>query len=309
MIRFPLSTLLRNERVRENVTGLPLSHRVAERLVPGRTWPEAIEAVRTLVNEGFQVSLDYLAPRATDEAMAIDAADRNSAVLDNLATMGMARGADLTLLPSSLGINLPDGENVAASQATRIGQRAADIGATITIASEDHPTIAGIVRVVEAVRKVVPTAGHTLQARLIRSESDCAKLDSGAARARLCRGAYDSPAHLSYSHEHDINLSFVRCLKLLMRGAGTPLVATHDPTLIALAGEVASRSGRVVGDYEFQFLYGVATDEAKKARDEGHTVRILVPYGPQWEHYFWHRLQSRPGFGLGLYAKTLANRA
>ena len=46
--------------------------------------------------------------------------------------------------------------------------------------------------------------------------------------------------------------------------------------------------------YEYQFLYGVKPNLQTRLVDEGHLVRIYVPYGEDWYGYFSRRLAERP---------------
>jgi proline dehydrogenase len=72
------------------------------------------------------------------------------------------------------------------------------------------------------------------------------------------------------------------------------MVATHDPALVALAGDLASTLGRAPGSYEYQMLYGVRPDEQSRLAAAGHTVRVYVPYGDEWYGYLMRRLAERP---------------
>ena len=63
-------------------------------------------------------------------------------------------------------------------------------------------------------------------------------------RVRLCKGAYAEPERVAYTDPQEVDRSYVRCLKILMAGAGYPMVATHDPRLIAIGRKLAqSRAG------------------------------------------------------------------
>jgi proline dehydrogenase len=84
----------------------------------------------------------------------------------------------------------------------------------------------------------------------------------------------------------------VRCLKALMAGQGYPMVASHDPRLIAIATELAA--GRRPNSYEFQMLYGIRPDEQRRIAAAGNRMRVYVPYGNQWYGYFMRRLAERP---------------
>ena len=58
--------------------------------------------------------------------------------------------------------------------------------------------------------------------------------------------------------------SYVRCLTVLMAGAGYPMVATHDPRLIAIAADLAGRHDRKPDTYEYQMLYGIRPNEQRR---------------------------------------------
>src|SRR3712207_8042934 len=51
-------------------------------------------------------------------------------------------------------------------------------------------------------------------------------------------------------------LSLHDALPILMSGEGYPMVATHDPRLIAIAEDRARWFDRGADEYEFQMLYG-----------------------------------------------------
>ena len=78
---------------------------------------------------------------------------------------------------------------------------------------------------------------------------------------------------------------------MLLRGDGYPMVATHDPALIARTLELADgRTDR----FEFQLLYGIRPREQERLAALGHTVRVYVPYGDEWYGYLMRRLAERP---------------
>jgi proline dehydrogenase len=124
---------------------------------------------------------------------------------------------------------------------------------------------------------------------------------------RLCKGAYDEPESVAYQSKEDVDRSYVRCLKLLMRGPGYPMVATHDPRLIKIAGVLAARYGRSENSYEYQMLYGVRPDEQHRLAATGETVRVYVPYGTQWYGYLMRRLAERPA-NIAFFLRALATK-
>jgi proline dehydrogenase len=104
-----------------------------------------------------------------------------------------------------------------------------------------------------------------------------------------------------------VDKAYVRCLKVLMAGHGYPMVATHDPRMIRIAGALATRHGRTPGDHEYQMLYGIRTDEQKRLSAAGHTMRVYVPYGQEWYGYLMRRLAERPS-NLTFFLRSLISQ-
>jgi proline dehydrogenase len=146
-----------------------------------------------------------------------------------------------------------------------------------------------------------------LQAYLHRTEADCRALATAGSRVRLCKGAYKEPASVAFQSRLDVDKSYVRCLRVLVEGAGYPMVATHDHRLISIASSLFARSGRAKGSYEFQMLYGIRPREQRRLADAGETVRVYVPYGDEWYGYLMRRLAERPA-NVGFFLRALATK-
>ncbi|MET0425706.1 MAG: proline dehydrogenase family protein, partial [Actinoplanes sp.] len=113
-----------------------------------------------------------------------------------------------------------------------------------------------------------------------------------------CKGAYAEPESVAFQAALDVDKAFVRCLNILMSGEGYPMIATHDPRLVAIAEDRARWFDRSSDEYEFQMLYGVRTEEQARLAAEGHTVRVCLPYGPAWYGYLMRRLAEHPSLAL-----------
>ncbi|MCB9207384.1 MAG: proline dehydrogenase family protein, partial [Ignavibacteriales bacterium] len=46
--------------------------------------------------------------------------------------------------------------------------------------------------------------------------------------------------------------------------------------------------------YEFQMLYGVTEKLRDKINNDGHKIRVYVPYGKKWYAYSIRRMQENP---------------
>jgi proline dehydrogenase len=49
-----------------------------------------------------------------------------------------------------------------------------------------------------------------------------------------------------------------------------------------------------LGYFEFQMLYGVRPGLQQELIDEGHPVRVYLPFGSQWYPYLTRRMAERP---------------
>jgi proline dehydrogenase len=173
----------------------------------------------------------------------------------------------------------------------------------VTVDMEDHTTVDTTLETVAKLRAEHPWVGAVVQAALRRTEGDCADLAREGSRVRLVKGAYAEPASVAYTAKAEVDASYERCLRILLAGPGHPMVATHDPRLIALA----EGYGRDPATFEFQMLYGVRVPEQHRLAAAGHRMRVYVPYGADWYGYFARRLAERPA-NLGFLLRALLTR-
>ena len=292
LLRSVILAAARNGGLKRLVTRAPVSRNVVSRFVAGEGVEDAIRASRELTSQGLAVSLDHLGEDTTEPEHAAATAKAYLTLLQRLADEGLAGGADVSVKLSAVGQAL-DGAT-ALQHAREICAAAQAVGTTVTLDMEDHTTTDSTLAVLADLRRDHPDTGAVLQAYLRRTEADCRELASAGSRVRLCKGAYDEPAEVAFADQHEVDRSYVRCLNVLMAGAGFPMVATHDPRLIAIADERARWYGRERGSYEYQMLYGVRPDEQRRLIGLGERVRVYVPYGDEWYGYLMRRLAERP---------------
>ncbi|MEZ0355340.1 proline dehydrogenase family protein [Mycobacterium sp. SA01] len=302
----------RSNRLRHSAERLPIARDVVGRFVPGETTDDALAAVCALRDSRRLVSIDYLGEDVTDT----DAAEATvKAYLDLLDALGaraenaaIVRPLEVSLKLSALGQALPkDGDKIALENAHTICQRAQQVGVWVTVDAEDHTTTDSTLSVVRELRTEFDWLGTVLQAYLKRSEADCADFAAAGARIRLCKGAYDEPASVAYRDAAAVTESYLRCLRTLMAGNGYPMVASHDPSVIAAAAAMANEFGRDTDRFEYQMLYGIRDDEQRRLAAEGNQVRVYVPFGTQWYGYFVRRLAERPA-NLMFFLRALTHR-
>jgi proline dehydrogenase len=188
-----------------------------------------------------------------------------------------------------------------------ICEAARNVGTTVTLDMEDHTTTDSTLGILRELRRDFPDTGAVVQAYLRRTEGDCRDLAYAGSRVRLCKGAYKEPATVAYQGKDDVDRSFVRCLKVLMAGEGYPMVASHDPRLVAITGDLVRRNGRAQGSYEYQMLYGIRPHEQQRLAAAGERMRVYVPYGDEWYGYLVRRMAERPA-NLVFFLRSLATK-
>jgi len=293
------------------IVSAPYTRGVVARYVAGDATAAAVEATRRLQLDGLTVTLDYLGEDTTSQDQAGVVAGEYVALLERLAADGLARDgrAEVSVKPTAVGLHLPEhGEKTAAANIARICAAARTAGTTVTVDMEDHTHVDATLRLVAELRGDFPDLGCVIQSQLRRSAADCAALAYAGSRVRLCKGAYDAPEEEAFGARAEVDRSYARCLRVLMAGAGYPMLATHDPRLIKIVAAQAVLTGRGTVGFEYQMLYGVRQAEQRRLARTGATVRVYVPYGRDWYGYLVRRLAERPA-NLAFFLRSLASRA
>jgi proline dehydrogenase len=308
MLRTPLLAAARSPRARALVEQLPPTRALVDRFVAGDDLDRAVAVTGDLVATGRRITLDHLGEDTSDAAQAAATAAAYELLLGALTENGLADRAEVSVKLSAVGQSLPrDGEKVALDNARRICEAAAVAGTTVTLDMEDHTTTDSTLAIARELRADFPWLGVVLQAYLHRTEADCADLATAGSRVRLCKGAYQEPASVAHQAKADVDRAYVRCLKALMHGEGYPMIASHDPRLIRVAGQMAEWTGRKPDSFEYQMLYGIRPEEQQRLVDTGATLRVYLPYGAEWYGYFMRRLAERPA-NLTFFLRALATR-
>jgi proline dehydrogenase len=308
VLRRSLLALSRSTRVKELAGTMPVSSGIVARYVPGETTEAAIEATRALAGDGLLTTLDYLGEDTLDRAQAEQTVQAYVELLQGLGRSGLAHSAEVSVKLSAVGQALPgDGEKIALDNARTICRAAHNAGTTVTLDMEDHTTTDSTLEVLRNLRQDFPETGAVVQAYLHRTEADCRDLAYEGSRVRLCKGAYKEPESVAFQSALDVDRSYVRCLNVLMAGEGYPMLATHDPRLIAIASERAKWYERAQDTFEFQLLYGVRPEEQLRLARDGYTVRVYVPYGTEWYGYLMRRLAERPA-NLSFFLRAVASK-
>ena len=316
MLRRALLAVAASEQIRGFVTTTSATRAVVDRFVAGESIGDAVRVARSLREDGLLVTLDYLGEDTTDAAQAAAVATQYTQLLGKLAAEGLTDdgAVEVSVKLTAVGLLLGSadtadgisalGGRTAAEHIERIAVAARDAGTTVTIDAEDHRTTDAGLRLANALRPRFGSLGSVVQAGLRRTEADVRELAAPGVRVRLCKGAYAEPVSEAFTARHDVDKSYARCLRILFGGPGYPMVATHDPRLIAITRSLALR--RDPDSFEYQMLYGVRPNEQRRLAQTGARVRVYVPYGVDWYGYLVRRLAERPA-NLAFFLRSLGS--
>ncbi|MBO0803783.1 MAG: proline dehydrogenase family protein [Nocardiopsaceae bacterium] len=302
MLRRALLAVAASDRIRELVTATPATRAVVDRFVAGESIGDAVAVAQRLRAAGLLVTLDYLGEEVTDPGQAAATAEQYIQLLGKLAAEGLTAGGavEVSVKPTAVGLLLD--HQAATRNIARIATAASDCGTTITLDAEDHRTADATLRAAAGLREIFPSVGSVVQAALRRTETDVRALAAPGVRVRLVKGAYAEPVSQAFTARHDVDKAFARCLRVLMSGPGYPMIATHDPRLIAITRSLGLY--REPGSFEYQMLYGIRADEQRSLAATGARVRVYVPYGSDWYGYLVRRLAERPA-NLAFFLRAL----
>jgi len=305
MLRKVILAAADSQRVERLVEGAPISRNVVRRFVAGTTSDDALRCTRALADQRLAVTLDFLGEDTVAPEQAEATAGEYLRVLEALHAAELTPAAEVSLKLSALGQVFDDKQ--AYEHARAICAKASEAGTTVTLDMEDHTTTDSTLEILHRLRVDFPTVGVAIQAYLRRSEADCRELAVEGLRVRLCKGAYKEPESVAFQSRLDVDKSYVRCLNALMAGPGYPMVASHDPRLIAIAEDRARWFDRSADEFEFQMLFGIRPEEQLRLVDLGYTMRVYLPYGTQWYGYLMRRMGERPA-NVAFFLRALRSR-
>jgi proline dehydrogenase len=298
---------------------------VVHRFIPGETVDDVVPVIEALTGKGLDVTLDVVGEDITTPEQATAARDAYLELIDRLKPLELGTRAEMSVKLSLFGQSLPSptttlnrgpsgpaptfpgGHELALKNVRPVVEAAAEIGTTVTLDAEDHTTLDSMFAIHDELREDFPQTGCVIQSYLFRTEEDAHRLAANGSRVRLVKGAYKEPAEVAYQRKREIDMAYVRVLKILMEGTGYPMIGSHDPRLISIAQELAHRAGRKPDEYEFQMLYGIRSDEHLRLAAEGHRMRVYTAYGTDWYGYFMRRLAEKPA-NLRFFARSMITK-
>ena len=201
--------------------------------------------------------------------------------------------ANLSLKPTQMGLELD--KEFAFENIREIVALAASLNSFVRIDMEDHPCTDDTLDFFRRLREEFPGhVGVVVQSYLRRTMDDIEGLSDGLLNFRLCKGIYNEPRHIAYKDMEIINRNFTCCLEKMFEKKAYVGIATHDEKLVFEAQQLIDKFGLKREEYEFQMLLGVDPELRDLLVEQGHRLRIYVPFGEKWMPYSRRRLKENP---------------
>jgi proline dehydrogenase len=282
-----------------------IGQRMSGRFVAGTQVEDVLRATRNVNQLGPTVSIDNLGENVTNSDEARHSAQLYHELLDQIAARQL--NANISLKLTHMGLDVD--EKLARDQVTGLVAKAARMTPPnfVRVDMEGSPYTQRTLDFVHELHRMPGNqgcVGAVIQSYMRRSESDVEKLLSERIRIRLCKGAYKEPEDVAFQKKSEVDESYVRLMKTLMKSGVYHGLATHDENIIKEAKAFATREKIARDAFEFQMLYGIRRDLQQSLVKDGWKMRVYIPFGTEWYPYLMRRLAERPANALFI-AKNL----
>jgi len=264
--------------------------------IAGETLADALRVSKDLNAKGIKVTLDVLG----EFIKSLDEAKANKEEYMHLIDEAVKNGIDgnFSLKPTSFGLLID--KEVCYNHIREIVAKAASYNNFIRIDMEDSPCTDLEIELFRRLKAEFPAnVGLVLQAYLRRTYRDIeTMLDLNSPEIplsyRLCKGIYVEPEAIAFKKYEEVNSHFLHDLELMFKNHVYAGIATHDKPVIEGAYELIKKYNVPKNMYEFQMLYGVTPGLRQSIIDNGHVMRVYVPFGKEWFGYSTRRLKENP---------------
>jgi proline dehydrogenase len=272
-----------------------LGQRTSARFVAGKEVADAIRAAAAVNQFGAGVSIDNLGENVTNADEARASAQLYHDLLDQIAVHKL--NANISLKLTHMGLDVD--EKMAYDIVRGLVAKAASMSPK-NFVRVDMEGSAYTQRTLDFVHELhrVPgnenNVGTVIQSYMRSAEADVEKLLADRIRIRLCKGAYKEPENIAFQKKSEVDASYVKLMKTLLKSGVFHGLATHDEAIINQAKAFATSEKIPRNAFEFQMLHGIRRDLQQGLVKEGWGVRVYIPFGTEWYPYFMRRLAERP---------------
>ena len=264
--------------------------------IAGETIEDAIRNAKKLNEEGILTTIDVLGEFITT----LDEAEANKQEYLDVIEKAEKAGVEgnYSLKPTFFGLLID--KEVAFKHIRDVVVKAASYDNFVRIDMEDSPCTDMEIDMYRRLKKEFPNnVGLVVQSYLKRTHQDIKDLkdihsEEAPVNLRVCKGIYVEPEEIAFKNYDEVNEHFVDDIELMLKEGMYPGIATHDIPVVEGAYKLIEKLNIPNDKYEFQMLYGVTPTLRKSIVDEGHRMRVYVPFGEHWFGYCTRRVKENP---------------
>jgi proline dehydrogenase len=268
----------------------------SKRYIAGKKIEDAVRVSKELNSQGIKVTVDLLGEFITK----LEEAEKNKMeylqIIEKITSEKI--NGNFSLKPTMFGLLID--KDVCYQNIREIVAKAASYNNFVRVDMEDSQCVDLEIELYRKLKAEFPkNVGLVVQAYLKRTLKDLENMMDMHSQEiplnyRLCKGIYVEPAEIAYKKYEEINKHFLEDLEFMFKNGVYPGIATHDKPLVDGAYKLIEKYKVPKNMYEFQMLYGVTPELRKSIVDNGHTMRVYVPFGEQWFAYSTRRLKENP---------------
>jgi proline dehydrogenase len=302
-IEFEVAETLKQVALDEKIKTYVLQHpslyqsllQAALRFIGGETLTDCVQTVKSLNQQGFAVTIDYMGESTRDVDMAQQATQEFLYVIQAIAEQNLDSSISLDL--SHIGMVI-DAE-LGYKNACILAKAAQKLGLEMMISMEGTDRTSLILEIHQRLCETFDNVGITLQAYLHRTPSDLESVLQRPGKIRLVKGAYAAPPDLVKPRGAELDRSYRQLLEKLLMSKHSCSIATHDPALLnsfplEYAHKLIQEKEIELDHIEFEMLKGVTQERLASMKDYGYRTRVYLPYGQEWHLYLCNRLAEYP---------------
>lgn len=263
----------------------------ARQYIAGETLDDAVREVKNLNAQGISATIDLLGEEKKAKEDASKAVEMYRQVLKVIDQEKL--DANISVKPTHMGLKLD--KEFCYNNIKSLVEEARKINSFVRMDMEDSSCAADTIDIYLRLKKDYSNVGTVFQSYLRRLVDDVNKVIPHKANLRLCKGAYYwEKREVVYKDGEIVNDCFRYVLEKLLSNKCYVGIATHDEKLVWEGIKLVDKLKLKKNDYEFQMLLGVDPQLRRIIVEDGHRLRVYVPFGKEWFAYSIRRLKENP---------------
>lgn len=268
----------------------------SRRYIAGESVDEGLLASKLLNQKNIEVTVDLLGEFIETLEEAESNKNQYLQIIGRFTSENIA--GNFSLKPTMFGLLID--EETCYRYIREVVLLAASKNSFIRIDMEDSQCVDREIELLRKLHREFPkNVGLVVQSYLRRTLSDLESLlelhtENTPLNYRLCKGIYVEPEKIAYKKYDEVREHFLEDLEFMFKNKIYVGIATHDQFLVENSYQLIEKYQVPKSMYEFQMLYGVTPELRQSIIDNGHKMRVYVPFGKQWFNYSTRRLKENP---------------